>query len=86
MIPCKPIGSPKPELTWYKGSTILGKSGDKYEVRDDGTLRIFKVKKSDRGSYTCVGRNFFGVIKKETHLMIQGKLCVEKIESLGKTV
>jgi hypothetical protein len=76
VISCQPIGSPKPDVTWYKGSSILGMSGDKYSVSNDGTLRINKVGKSDRGTYTCVGRNSFGVIKKDTYLMIKGIIYV----------
>ena len=72
MIFCQPIGSPKPDITWYKGSSILSTSGDKYSVGDDGTLRIYNVAKGDRGTYTCFGQNSFGVIKKDTYLMIKG--------------
>jgi hypothetical protein len=74
VISCQPIGSPKPDVTWYKGSTLLGKSGDKYSVSDDGTLRIFKVEKSDRGTYTCFGRNSFGFVKKESYLIVKGNV------------
>ncbi|XP_028408042.1 contactin-6-like [Dendronephthya gigantea] len=71
VITCQPAGSPRPKVTWLKGSTAIGESSDKFSVSDDGTLRIFKVKKNDRGTYTCIGRNPFGVIKKSTYLMIK---------------
>ncbi|CAB4004369.1 contactin-6-like isoform X2, partial [Paramuricea clavata] len=76
VISCQPIGSPKPEVTWYKGSTLLGKSGDKYSVSDDGTLRISKVRKSDRGIYTCFGRNSFGFVKKESYLIVKDGIII----------
>lgn len=74
VITCQPAGSPRPKVTWLKGSTVIGESSDKFSVSDDGTLRIFKVGKNDRGTYTCIGRNTFGVIKKSTYLMIKGGL------------
>lgn len=74
VISCQPIGSPKPEVTWYKGRTMLGPSGDKYSVSKYGTLKIFNVEKNDRDTYTCVGRNGFGMIKKDTYLIVKGDL------------
>lgn len=74
MISCRPIGSPQPKVTWFKGSAELDNSGDKYSVSDDGTLQIFNVVKGDRGTYACVGRNIFGVIKKDTYLMVKGNM------------
>ena len=79
VIPCKPVGSPKPKVTWYKGSTLLG-AGDKFRVSNDGTLSISKAAKSDRGTYTCVGKNSFGEIKKETYLMIKGITHISIVE------
>lgn len=67
---CKPIGSPKPQIFWFKGLTRLSSNG-KYTVDSDGFLRIHDVKKSDRGTYMCVGRNSFGVARKETYLLVK---------------
>ena len=78
MVSCRPIGSPKPDVTWYKGASKLDKSSDKYSVDDDGTLRIYNVGKGDRGTYTCVGKNSFGIIRKDTYLMIKGIIAVFK--------
>ena len=84
MISCRPVGSPKPKVTWYKGSTKLDNSGNKYSVSDDGTLRILNVVKSDRGTYTCLGRNTFGVIKKDTYLMVKGIIVyIRKVTKLS---
>ena len=86
VIFCQPIGSPKPDVTWYKGSSILGTSGNKYSVDDDGTLRIYNVAKGDRGTYTCAGQNSFGLIKKETYLMIKDGIVIvnfpRKVEAI----
>ena len=61
---------------------MLDNSGNKYNVSDDGTLRILNVVKSDRGAYTCLGRNTFGVIKKDTYLMIKGIVYIREVTKL----
>ncbi|PFX24083.1 neural cell adhesion molecule 2-like [Stylophora pistillata] len=47
-------GFPTPKYTWKKGSRVLGPNVDsRYSVLADGSLKISKVEKSDRGNYTC---------------------------------
>ena len=71
-IPCKPLGAPKPTVVWFKGSTELGSTKGRFEVLDDGTLRIKNVQKKDEGSYSCVGKNSLGSAKKDTYLSVKG--------------
>ena len=47
-------GFPKPTYTWKKDGKELNPSSDRrLSVLDDGSLRIDKVTKSDRGNYNC---------------------------------
>ncbi|KAL9965513.1 hypothetical protein ACROYT_G029320 [Oculina patagonica] len=47
-------GFPKPTFTWKKGDKVLNpKSDSRLTLLADGSLRINKVTRSDRGNYTC---------------------------------
>ena len=48
-------GYPKPTYKWKKDGNELNPSSDRrLSVLADGSLKIDKVVKSDRGNYTCV--------------------------------
>jgi len=48
-------GYPKPTYTWKKDGKQLNPASDRrLSVLDNGSLKIDKVAKSDRGNYTCV--------------------------------
>ena len=47
-------GYPKPTYTWKKdGKELNPSSNSRLSVLGDGSMRIDKVVKSDRGNYTC---------------------------------
>ena len=45
-------GFPKPSFKWKRGNTVLSPNS-RLTVLDDGSLKINKVKRSDKGNYTC---------------------------------
>lgn len=56
---CKASGNPRPSVSWrFKGQTLL--QGDKYSIKDDGTLVIRRVSSEDVGWYVCVATNTLG--------------------------
>ena len=56
---CKASGNPRPSVSWrFKGQTLL--QGDKYAIKDDGTLVIQRVSSEDVGWYVCVATNTLG--------------------------
>lgn len=56
---CKTSGNPRPRVSWqFKGQTLL--QGDKYSIKDDGTLVIQPVSSEDVGRYVCVATNTLG--------------------------
>lgn len=56
---CKASGNPRPSVSWrFKGQTLL--QGDKYLIKDDGTLVIRRVSSEDVGWYVCVATNTLG--------------------------
>ncbi|XP_046853940.1 hemicentin-1-like isoform X2 [Xenia sp. Carnegie-2017] len=55
---CSVKGVPTPNVTWYKGATIIYNVG-RYAINDRG-LFIKDIKSSDAGSYTCIAKNSAG--------------------------
>ncbi|ODM95594.1 Neural/ectodermal development factor IMP-L2 [Orchesella cincta] len=59
-IPCKAVGKPRPQVTWFyqQGKKII--SGKKFQVSSSGSLIIRTLAWDDMGVYTCVAENAFG--------------------------
>lgn len=69
---CNVRGEVVPVITWISPSSRVIKSAEeKYQILDDGTLRIEKVQHADAGNYTCLAKNSAGqdqkVIRLEVH-------------------
>ena len=72
-LKCNVSGNPKPKLTWLRQDVPIGASNPKYLVLPSGSLRIFEVKPSDSGTYTCVASNPLGVARQPVELFVQGE-------------
>ncbi|PFX30360.1 hemicentin-1-like isoform X2 [Stylophora pistillata] len=70
-LKCNASGNPKPKLTWLRQDVPIGLSNPKYLVLPSGSLRIFEVKPSDSGTYTCVASNPLGVSRQPVELFVQ---------------
>ena len=47
-------GNPRPEITWnVRGKIIRGAADEKYQIMDNGSLRIRNVGQADKGTYKC---------------------------------
>ena len=64
---CNASGQPQPKVTWLKAVGILQK-GRTTVLK--GTLTIYKVMKSDGGTYICKAKNILGSVSVATQLMI----------------
>ncbi|KAG5879754.1 hypothetical protein JTB14_027040 [Gonioctena quinquepunctata] len=67
-LPCKFVGNPRPEVTWYDGDRKIIESDEKYSTSQDGELRIRSIEWSDMGTYTCMVKNSVGEDYIETFL------------------
>ncbi|XP_053163194.1 contactin-5 isoform X2 [Hemicordylus capensis] len=70
VIECKPQASPKPTITWKKGSKAV-RENKRITVLPDGSLRILNASISDEGRYVCLGENMFGSAEKAASLFVK---------------
>ena len=68
---CGVKGNPVPQVTWLKQNSSL--PADKRIVQSRGGLIISDVTSQDGGMYTCVARNFLGVMTSSATLTVQGE-------------
>lgn len=54
---CKVEGFPTPEHIWFKDTTRLNFTGERYEITSDGTLRIRQATVKDSAKYICRANN-----------------------------
>ncbi|KAG5845127.1 hypothetical protein ANANG_G00135550 [Anguilla anguilla] len=59
VIECKPKASPRPVISWSKGTELLSNSS-RIHIWHDGSLEILNVTKMDEGRYTCFAENHLG--------------------------
>ncbi|XP_078673777.1 roundabout homolog 1-like isoform X23 [Branchiostoma floridae x Branchiostoma belcheri] len=55
-----PRGYPEPRITWEKNGLVVRNEGERIRVLESGKLMISEVKKSDAGTYVCIGTNMVG--------------------------
>lgn len=55
---CAATGSPKPVISWRKGSLPVSSLGARYDLLPNGGLRIKGVKLEDEDTYTCIATNY----------------------------
>ncbi|KAJ7388887.1 Netrin receptor unc5c [Desmophyllum pertusum] len=58
VLQCKPpVGSPRPNITWYKNGKALLLRGRRVRLRSRNGLIIKRVQMRDSGEYQCVAKN-----------------------------
>lgn len=97
MIICKASGRPPPEIVFRRYGTdeefISGyqpnddrleliQRADELKGESNGTLRIFKVKRSDDGLYECIARNRGDSAHKVGHITVEFKPTLEHMKVL----
>ena len=71
-IQCPTSGIPKPTVTWTKdGQEIL--IGDRYKVKDDGSLLISEADEVDNARYTCTAGSVSGKDSASSTVKVVGK-------------
>nr|XP_033797623.1 roundabout homolog 1 isoform X1 [Geotrypetes seraphini] len=89
---CEARGDPVPTVRWRKDDGDLPKA--RFEIRDDHTLKIWKVVAGDMGSYSCVAENMVGkaeasatltvqVVSEPPHFVVKPR---DQVIALGRTV
>ena len=80
LIPCKAIGSPKPDIHWFAGddpNPLLDNA--KFTIYDNGSLLIRNIKQPDALKYTCAAKNLVGEAKAESTVKIACKCLTVKM-------
>ncbi|ELK24904.1 Microfibrillar-associated protein 3-like protein [Myotis davidii] len=78
LINCSVNGIPDPQFKWYNSVGKLLKEeedekereGGKWQMHEGGLLNITKVSFSDRGKYTCVASNAYGIVNNTVTLRV----------------
>ena len=73
---CVSLGTPEPEVDWYKDNRVIREGGRiKFTFEDDGlcSLLIREAEHSDRGRYKCVASNPAGKAQCSAELFIESK-------------
>ncbi|KAI8125363.1 hypothetical protein FF38_02334 [Lucilia cuprina] len=84
-LPCRIEGSPRPNVTWLYNKRPINPNDPRFRIlnsveqqRSESTnmlnseLRIFGVRSTDKGSYTCIADNRGGKAEAEFLLLING--------------
>lgn len=84
-LPCRIEGSPRPNVTWLYNKRPINPNDGRFKILNsveqhraespnalNSELRIFGVKSTDKGSYTCIADNRGGRAEAEFQLIING--------------
>lgn len=77
LINCSVNGIPNPQFKWYNSIGKLLKEEEdeergegKWQMHEGGLLNITRVSFSDRGKYTCVASNAYGIVNNTVTLRV----------------
>ncbi|XP_015185112.1 PREDICTED: peroxidasin [Polistes dominula] len=78
---CRVIGDPEPEVTWMRNSNRVHVDGERFTVRDDGTLVIADITEEDIGEYECIAKSDMGSTKsrKARALVVSSSLRFDQV-------
>nr|XP_032653549.1 hemicentin-2 isoform X2 [Chelonoidis abingdonii] len=69
-LDCDVFGIPAPTVTWYKDGQLLRESGSLRFLSGAQSIRVYKVRKEDTGSYTCKAVNRVGEVQRHFHVLV----------------
>ncbi|XP_067941385.1 papilin-like isoform X1 [Watersipora subatra] len=75
-IPCKVLGTPKPDIFWINKGEVLPESNRKYNIGEDNSLTVYDVSVEDAGDYVCIAKNPVSSASKTFTLKIRETLRV----------
>lgn len=71
VLNCSAKGEPIPRITWTSpDQRVIAPVSQNYQVSNDGTLHIQKIKRFHTGNYTCSARNVVGMDKKVVYVEV----------------
>jgi len=68
---CTATGHPQPSITWSKS---VGRLPENRTEVINGTLKIYRVTKKDRGTYICKAENILGSVTDTAQLMVFSRI------------
>ncbi|XP_017484321.1 PREDICTED: immunoglobulin superfamily member 10-like [Rhagoletis zephyria] len=87
-LPCRVEGSPRPNVTWIYNRRVVNPNDQRFRILNSieqqplissdptesitSELRIFNVRASDKGMYTCIAENRGGKAEAEFQLIVDG--------------
>lgn len=72
ILNCQAVGTPAPEIVWFKDATDVQPTATVGIFNDGTELRISKIRTEDIGDYTCIARNGEGQISHTARVLIAG--------------
>jgi hemicentin len=70
---CRPRGDPTPSVEWIINGNAVQNVDVRYQVLNEGTLKITNVTQSDAGIYECIATNEGGQVNASTTLQVKYK-------------
>ncbi|XP_060841195.1 protein turtle isoform X3 [Rhopalosiphum padi] len=72
ILNCQAVGTPTPEIVWFKDATDVQPTTTVGIFNDGTELRISNIRTEDIGDYTCIARNGEGQISHTARVLIAG--------------
>ncbi|XP_039293021.1 protein sidekick isoform X1 [Nilaparvata lugens] len=87
-LPCEAIGVPAPNITWLRNTydVTLMPNSDRYQIEEDGTLIIKKLKMDDTGMFQCVATNEAGSDSITTWLKVKTSAPIMELAPQNVTI
>ncbi|KAK9695167.1 Immunoglobulin I-set domain [Popillia japonica] len=87
ILPCDVVGIPKPNISWYKNAVNIEELNEsRYEIEEDNSLLIKRLKLPDMGMFQCFARNDAGESSMSTWLKVKTSIPVMEVGPKNITV